>query len=202
MPWFNAEDYIVNRNPKVISKYNKIFRKGILLDTTPLLILFLGKYDKENGTKLLEGGSLSINEGSYNNRKLNVEDFELLRRFLTGLSHLKFEFFITPHIFTETIQHIWKEVRNKDEFKTIIDYIFKDYPFIEECHICCKKICGNEYLQNKRLEVGDISLMIENKKDSKAIISIDWPLISIFEKNGFLVIPFQILTTLKYTISV
>ncbi len=190
--WFDAYGYFTN-NAKLISGYYEIFRKGILLDTTPLLILFLGKFDKENETKLLE--KFDIKEIS-NNRKLNSADFELLIRFLNGLK--PFDFFITPHIFTETIKHIWENV-SKDQFAIILRYFMNEYSFLQEFPVCCKEICKNEYFQNKKLEIGDVSLMIENNKKSKTVISIDMKLLSIFDEEGFLVIPFQDLTAARNT---
>ncbi len=192
--WFDAQGYVIRRDDKLISKYHKQFKKGILLDTTPLLVLFLGKYDKENKTKLL--AHFNINEVG-NTRKLNLNDFKLLAQFMTGLNH--YDFFITPHIFTETIKHIWEKTSDK-QFKTILSYFCVDYSFLQEFSIPYKDICRNEIFQNKKLEIGDISLIIENDRKSKTILSSDMKLNSIFDANEFLVIPLQFLTTLHYTI--
>lgn len=192
--WFDAVSYFTN-DVKIISTYREKFESGILLDTTPFLILFLGKFDKENGTKLLEI-KLAIKEGE-TNRKLNLNDFKILRQFINGLN--RFEFFITPHIFTEAIQHIW-EITSPEQFTDIIKYFFNEYSFLQEVYPCCKEISKNENFQNKKLEIGDISLMIENSKNSKTIISIDMPMMQIADYDGFLVIPFQQLTTAEYTI--
>jgi len=192
--WFDAVSYFTN-DVKIISEYREKFKSGILLDTTPLMTLFLGKFDEKNGTKLLE--NFSMKEG-ITNRKLNSNDFEILRQFINGLN--RFEFFITPHIFTEAIQHIWK-ITSPEQFTDIIKYFFNDYSFLQEFPICCKEISKNENFQNKKLEIGDISLMIENSKKSKTIISIDMTMMEIADYDGFLVIPFQFLTTaIKYTI--
>lgn len=191
--WFDAVEYFTKYN-KIISEYHKMLENGILLDTTPLLILFLGKFDKDNRTKLLE--KFSIKEASIE-RRLNSDDFELLIKFINGLKY--FGFFITPHIFTETIKHIWGET-SKEQFQTITKYLLNEYSFLQEFPVCYKEISKNELFQNKKLEIGDISLMIENNKKSKTVISTDMQLIQIFEDKGFLVIPFQFLTSAKNTI--
>ena len=91
-------------------------------------------------------------------------------------------------------------VINCTKNSTIIKYFFGEYSFLQEISACCKKICKNKIFQNKKLEIGDISLMIGNNKKSKTIISIDMGLLEIFHNKDFLVIPFQFLTTARYTI--
>lgn len=196
--WFDAQGYLIGeqskQNAKLTSHYDTIFKNGILMDTTPLLILFLGKYDEENNTKLLQ--NFDINETGVT-RKLNLSDFQLLRQFINRLN--RFHFYMTPQIFTETIKHIWENTSN-EQFNTIVNYFCCDYSFLKEYFTPYEKICKHDLFHRKKLEIGDISLMINNDKKSKTVISSDMQLISIFESNGFLVIPLQFLTTLRNTI--
>lgn len=192
--WFDAQGYIIKRDIALISKYHRIFEKGILLDTTLLLVLFLGKYDKDNNTKLLE--YFDINEAG-STRKLTCKDFKILQQFINGLN--RFGFFITPHIFTETVTHI-RDKTTCQQFEVIMKYLLGEYSFLQEYHAPCKKICENVFFQRKKLEIGDVSLMIENDKKSKTIFSADTQLNLICFDNDFLVISFQDLTTLHYTL--
>ena len=78
------------------SNLKKYVKKGVLIDTAPLLILFLGYYDKEHNTHHL----------TQFDSKYGQLDYEMLTIFLSGFK--PFILRITPHIFHEFYKHAQK----------------------------------------------------------------------------------------------
>lgn len=97
------------------SNLKKFFREGVLIDTAPLMILFLGHYDKINGTNHLNKFD----------SKYGILDYDLLTQFLSGLR--PFILKITPNIFHEFYKHSQK-ILDEDLFNffpNILDYLLK-----------------------------------------------------------------------------
>jgi len=117
--WFSASEHINNgyRSPEQILN---IIRRGIFLDTAPLYILVCGCYDKSNGTKLIEEFNCEEIEKN-GGRRYTLKDYDSLVAFLNSFDIKKTSLFVTPQIFTEFIQHLWKEVnKNAEQFNKIL----------------------------------------------------------------------------------
>lgn len=151
---------------------------GLLIDTGPLYLLIVGRYDKVNGTRLLS------------HRSYSTEDFDALEYLFT--SYLKCnKLIITPHIFTEFMSHLWKDTNDKKIIPKILKQDINFLDSVTEKEISKDIIRSHKYVTE--LEIGDLSLYIawENYKIS-AILSDDAKFLSKFpEDNSILITHFR-----------
>mgnify|MGYP001606006132 CR=1 FL=1 len=146
----------------------KYVKKGVLIDTAPLLILFLGYYDKKHKTSYLH----KFDSG------YTIFDYELLRTFLSGLRPFRLK--ITPHIFHEFYKHIQNllDSRLYDFFPEISEYLLK----IKEQHILKNDIINHELFE--KLEIGEHSLFLTIQEGKYGCILTDERKVcGILEKN-------------------
>lgn len=204
--WFNANEHITN-GYKGFEKFYPIFNRGIFLDTGPLFILICGHYDKNNGTCLIENFNANISIGNKDN-EYKTYDYNYLLAFLNSLSSNKIPLFVTPHIFTEFIKHLWKIADNPQQFKDVINNSFKTKSQIKDIihDTFCNCFFDEEDFLNKKLEVGDISIIICAKKEKEnkgaiAILTDDITFAEISDKkHDFITIYYSEIRTATYQI--
>ena len=146
----------------------KFLGGGLLIDTGPLYLLIVGRYDKINRAKLLDHMSYSL------------EDFYVLGDLVSHLNCNKL--IITPHIFTEFMSHLWKATHDK---KVIPDIINQDnfLDKLTEKEISKDIIQSHEYVT--KLEIGDLSLYIARENyEINAILSDDARFSNFFVKDN------------------
>lgn len=193
MVWCPAHEHITS-NYNGLNNFYTILKRGIFLDTAPLFILICGHYDKINGTKLIEKFCANtIHSATY-----KVYDYEFLLAFLNSIDKdNKIPLYITPYIFTEFIKHLTKIVKDPSQFKDILKSSFKSKSYlndkIHEKRFCNGFLCEEDFL-NKKLEVGNISIILcikeeANKKGTMTVLTDDrtFALIS-HEKHDFITI--------------
>lgn len=192
--WFDSYNYVA-------SKYDfrdhqhliKLLSQGVFLDTAPLFILVVGHYDKLNNTHFVEHFQSKSKE---KDRSYKIYDYNYLLAFLNscGLGK-RYNLSITPHIFTEFVQHVWKIVDDSKHFQKIIETCFKTKWYVKEKHLEHMKIIRETNFLGKRLEIGDLSLTIadsDNGKTFRTILTDDEPFARIADKEyDFLVIYYQ-----------
>ena len=111
----------------------------------------------------------------------------------------RYELSITPHIFTEFVQHLWKIVDSPEHFQKIIETCFKTKWYVKEKPLEHMKIIQETNFLGKRLEIGDLSLTIADSGENKAfrtILTDDEQFARIADtKYGFLVIYYNDIRT-------
>jgi len=174
MTWFNTNEHILNGYISPEQTCN-IIRRGIFLDVAPLYILICGHYDKENNTKLIEKFNAK-SSGECKDKKYKLYDHKILLAFLNSLDLKRVKLLVTPHIFTEFIKHLWENVDNPKQFRDILIKSFKPKKYISDISqgLCYNSIIDNQDFLDKKLEIGDISILISalEKKDEKGAITI------------------------------
>lgn len=189
--WFDSYNYVASKYNFMNHKHLiKLLPKGVFLDTAPLFILVVGHYDKLNNTQFVKRFQSKSKE---KNRSYEVYDYNYLLAFLNscGLGK-RYDLFITPHIFTEFVKHLWEIVDNPKHFQKIIETCFKTKWYIKEKLLEHVKIIQEANFLGKRLQIGDVSLIIADNDDNKTfrtILTDDEPFAKIADTQyGFLVI--------------
>lgn len=155
-----------------------------------MFILVVGHYDKLNNTNFVKRFQ---SKSAEKDRSYEAYDYNYLLAFLNscGLGK-RYDLFITPHIFTEFIQHLWKIVDSAEHFQRIIETSFKTKWYVKEKPLEQIKIIQETNFLGKRLEIGDLSLTIADDNDGKTfrtILTDDEPFARIADiEYGFLVI--------------
>lgn len=169
---FNAEEYFTqSNNPQIANRYFSFFRKGVLIDTEPLYLLIVGRYDLDNKTDFLKY------------LKFEISDFESLRRFLNSLTNCPF--CITPHIFTKFIHLLWENIKDKYHFFKIIDTFMSHFNFIDEKYINKDEIMSFEQFKNKHYDLCNTSLILTAEKyNYNSIVTCDPKFAGICQKRG------------------
>lgn len=148
-----------------MSKKLKTKKKPIITDTSPLLLLLIGSYDKNTikGFKRLA--------------KYDSVDFDLLLDFVA-----KSKVMVTPQVLAE-VSNFAKELKNNpDTFSEIIE---KNKAMLEK--ICEKYTPKNDILGSQELiKFGftDASIIIAAKENDALVLTDDFPLCGICKKNG------------------
>ncbi len=157
---FSAHEYLRRElDPKILHKYAQLLKTGILLDTNPLFIYLIGPYDKLHGTNFL-----------YADLKHTEEDYDALITFMNAFSQLGYNFYVTPHVFTEVTKHIQKSLPcNKHQ--EVIKFCTRKFEGIKEEY--CEEMSAPNILKQSLfrkgvLEAADISLL--HHKEHKAIL--------------------------------
>lgn len=146
---------------KSIYYYSKFFRQGILMDTSPLIIYFLGEYDKKHETSLIE-------EWKKGNKSYTSLDYDYLKRFLGSIPFEKL--CITPHIFHEFYKHLQKILNSR--FYHFFNYNIDLLMRLHEKPVNKNDLMTHPYFD--KLEIGEHSLyMIKEEEQLCAILTDD-----------------------------
>jgi hypothetical protein len=150
---------IYNPNDNIY-EYSKFLRNALLLDTSVLMIYFLGDYDAKNDTKYLS-------EWKKNGVSYSDIDYQALKKFIDGIPIEKI--CITPHIFHEFYKHAQKITKNNLHpfFKQSIDKLL----LITEENVTKDELIVHKYFD--KLEIGEHSLYIVKEDDYSAILTDD-----------------------------
>jgi len=151
---FNPQDSIFD--------YSKFFRCGILIDTSPLIIYFLGEFDKNYNTSF-------IKEWKRRNKAYTHLDYVFLKKFLGTIPFEKL--YITPHIFHEFYKHLQNILLPKEKFYQFFKYNIDLLMQLKEEYVD-KNDLMNHCFFNK-LEIGEHSLYILKKEDDPCVILTD-----------------------------
>lgn len=104
--WFDTYqmiEFITKPNsPSNIQFYDSL-KKGVLLDTSPLYLMIIGKYDSDNNTHFLK------------HFQFDLADFRYMINFVNSIN--RYPFFITSNIFTEFVRNVKEAVRIKNNLK-------------------------------------------------------------------------------------
>ena len=165
--WFNTYEHITNKYSGFENFY-PIFKRGIFLDTAPLFILICGNFDKKNRTHLIENFNANSSKKG-EDRQYKLYDYNSLLAFLNSLDLNQIPLLVTPHIFTEFIKNLWEICETPKQFRNILETALKPRTHIKDIEMClsCNSFLCNEDLLNKKLEIGDISILICAKEESK-----------------------------------
>ncbi len=167
MVWFSAHEHITNGYVSP-PQSSSIIRKGIFLDTAPLFVLICGHYDKVNNTELIKNFDCAEIE-KHGGRKYTLKDYNSLLAFLNSFDLKVMPLLITPQIFTEFIQHLWKICTTKEQFKIILNDSFNKRLHIKDVsrHINPRDFLLNKNFIDMELEIGDVSILICAKIESE-----------------------------------
>lgn len=150
----------------------RYIKRGIILDTKPLLFLLTGLFDEENQNR-----TDYIKETNY-----SKEDFNKFRDFLK-----KFEkILVTPHILAE-LSNLLNRGRYKSNFKHIMTFFCRKLLAYDE-----KNICKNYVLKRNEVDflgLTDVSILLISERDDCLVIVEDEYLLRTCEKNNIKVIP-------------
>ena len=118
-------------------------RNGLLIDTGPLIALFYGEYDKQNGTTYLREKGYSFN------------DYQALEIFMNNFrpSHI----IITPHIFHELWKHAQKDFDKEPMIRKFFECCFNRLIGFQEKYIHKNDILTHSLFID--LEIGEHSLI-------------------------------------------
>lgn len=145
---------------KSIHYYSNFFRQGILMDTSPLIIYFLGEYDKKHKTSLIE-------KWKKGNEPYTFLDYDYLKNFLGTIPFERL--CITPHIFHEFYKHLQKILDNKFHkfFNYNIDLLMK----LHEKNVDKNDLMTHNFFD--KLEIGEHSLYMVKEKEQPCVILTD-----------------------------
>lgn len=203
--WFNSFNYIVEgyKQSMEYSPDLNLIKRGILIDTTPLFILIVGHYDKTHNTEFIKNFQSKI-RGEEKDYDFRPYDYEYLLAFLNSTGLAKFKLFVTPHIFTEFIKHLWVAIDNPITFQAILEDSLKSKKYIQDVSIESLKLLEEEDFLNKKLEIGDISVYFSTKQKiggCVAILTDDKVFANIMDKKyGLLVIFYNEIRTATLTL--
>ena len=148
-----------------MSKKLKTRKKPIITDTSPLLLLLIGSYDKSaiRGFKRLS--------------KYDSDDFDLLFQFVATRRII-----ITPQILAE-VSNLAKELKNNPT--TFSEIIEKNKTLLEK--VCEKYIPKNDILGSQELArfgFTDASIIVAAKENDALVLTDDYPLLGICKRKG------------------
>ncbi len=148
-----------------MSKKLKTRKKPIITDTSPLLLLLIGSYDKStiNGFKRLS--------------RYDSDDFDLLFQFVATRRVI-----VTPQILAEVSNFAKMLKNNPDTFSEIIG---KNKELLEK--LCEKYVPKNDILSSQelvRFGFTDVSIIVAAKEIDALVLTDDFLLLGICKKNG------------------
>lgn len=157
------------------------FKKGIIVDTGPLILLMGGYYNYD----LIGKTSLTY--------EFTKEDFELLVRFLNNFR----EVIITPQILAEISNRVNNKLP-KDKFADFIEKTIKYFVSFKEEYIKKNDILSR--IELRKVGFTDISILLSSEKDNYLILTKDWKFKGMCFSKGLPVIHFDKLRTADWEI--
>lgn len=148
-----------------MSKKLKTRKKPIITDTSPLLLLLIGLYDK------------STIKGFKRLSKYDSDDFDLLFQFVATRKVI-----VTPQILAE-VSNFAKELKNNpDTFSEIIGKNKALLGKVSEKYIPINDILDSQELV--RFGFTDVSIIVAAKENDALVLTDDFPLLGICKRNG------------------
>ncbi len=148
------------------------FRKGIIVDTGPLILLLAGyyNYDRIGKNKLTA--------------EFTREDFDLLNGFLSNFRAI----IVTPHVLAEVSNLINIRV-NKSNFADFIEKIIEKLSDFEEVYVQKDEIIYREEL--KKVGITDTAILLSCEKKGNLILTKDFKFEGLCISKGLPVIHFD-----------
>lgn len=146
---------------KDIHFYSKFIREGILLDTSPLILYFLGEFDKENNTDFVRIWKKGDVPYTY-------EDYLFFKSFLGNIPFEKL--YITPHIFHEFYKHIQK-ILPTNKFHDFFQHNINLLMQLKEEPVNKNDLMSHHFFD--KLEIGEHSLYLLKKDEIPCVILTD-----------------------------
>ena len=166
------------------SKAMSWFRYGLLLDTEPLVIYLVGLYDKHNNSNYLK---------NLGHDKL---DFTILTRFFERLK-IK-NFIVTPHVLSEFCSLTKIKIKpNNPNFHKFLEKMIPRIKEIKEIYTTKDEIIELEYDNLKKHGIADAGVLLLAKQNKLPIITNEWAMNGLLEKNNSLVFYLDDLKCLK-----
>lgn len=156
------------------------YRKGVLVDTGPLLLLILGCYNYD----LI--GKLPLTE------EFTKNDFDLLDRFLNNFKTIV----ITPQILAEISNHINTKLP-KNHFSDFIEKTISAFHSLEEDYVGKNLLLSRVEL--KKIGFTDMSILLSCEKEGYLILTKDLKFEGICLSQGLPVIHFDKLRASSWT---
>lgn len=148
------------------------FRKGIIVDTGPLVLLLAGHY----------------NYNSIGKSKLTAEfekgDFDILTSFLSKFRKI----IVTPHVLAEVSNLINTKV-NKSNFADFIEKIIEKLSDFKEVYIQKDEIISRENV--KKVGITDAGILLACERDNNLILTKDFRFKGLCISKGLPVIHFD-----------
>ena len=148
------------------------FRKGIIVDTGPLILLLAGYY----------------NYDSIGKSKLTAEfikrDFDILTSFLSKFRKI----IVTPHVLSEVSNLINTRV-HKSDFADFIEKIIENLSDFKEVYVQKDEIISREEL--KKVGITDTGILLACERDNNLILTKDFRFKGLCISKGLPVIHFD-----------
>jgi len=148
------------------------FRKGIIVDTGPLILLLAGYY----------------NYDSIGKSKLTAEfikrDFDILTSFLSKFRKI----IVTPHVLAEVSNLINTRV-HKSDFADFIEKIIENLSDFKEVYVQKDEIISREEL--KKVGITDTGILLACERDNNLILTKDFRFKGLCISKGLPVIHFD-----------
>lgn len=162
----NYYSYLIIRNKE----------RGVLIDTGPLLLFFVGACDKNRI------------QTSKCTKAFTVEDYELLGQFMGKFKRIV----TTPNILTEACNLLGHEPdKIKHDFYTFFSFCVREF---EERFTPSREIVTHEHFC--KFGLTDLAIL-DNAKDRYLVLTVDLPLFGYLQNIGVDVINFNHLRTLN-----
>ena len=148
------------------------FRKGIIVDTGPLILLLAGyyNYDTIGKNKLTE--------------EFTTDDFDILFKFLSNFRGI----IVTPHVLAEVSNLINTKV-NKSDFTDFIERITEKLSRFKEVYIKKDEILAGEEV--KKVGITDAGILLACEKRDNLILTKDFKFENLCISKGLPVIHFD-----------
>jgi len=146
---------------KDIYFYSKFIRGGVLLDTSALILYFLGEFDKEHKTNF-------VSVWKNGNIPYTYEDYLFFKNFLDNIPFEKL--CITPHIFHEFYKHI-QRILPQNKFNSFFQHNIDLLVQLTE-----EPVHKNDLMLHNlfdKLEIGEHSLYLTKKDEIPCVILTD-----------------------------
>lgn len=148
------------------------FRKGIIVDTGPLILLLAGYYNYD----LIGKNKLTA--------EFTMEDFDILMGFLSKFRAI----IVTPHILAEVSNLINKGV-NKSNFADFIERVIEKLLDFKEVHIHKDEILVGEEV--KKVGITDAGILLACEEGDNLILTKDFKFNGLCISKGLPVIHFD-----------
>ena len=146
---------------KDIHFYSKFIKEGILLDTSPLVLYFLGEFDKAHQTNF-------VCMWKKGNIPYTYEDYLFFKNFLGNIPFKKL--CITSHIFHEFYKHIQK-ILPSNKFHLFFQHNVNLLMQLTEKPVNKNDLMGHHFFD--KLEIGEHSLYLLKENEIPCTILTD-----------------------------